>query len=454
MNRQDQTCQNREQWKETGMSSSGSIDTELKRIVGKDGILPEKCASLYTYDGITPEFVVVPSSVQEMQDIMVYASKHKLSVMPAGSGTKLGIGNLGQETDFILSTTGLNKVVEYEPADLTVTVEAGIRLVNLQKELAQHRQFLPIDPPYSDKCTIGGIISSNSSGPLRHQHGTARNLVLGMKVLRPDGTVVKSGGKVVKNVAGYDTNKLYIGAFGTLGIITESTLKLAPLPTQQAILGVQFQKIQDAAISGLNIVRSQTLPAFVILCTNFSYSDLDKSKPIVLIGFGGEEETINWQLDSAQTLMEQNGAISVKLIDRESHESIRDAIQEFPAVENTSNTVLVKVNLKRTDVVEFAETVQTVTENMMVLLGNGVLYLKISVNSIDDIQSLVKTLTQLRQNVIDVQGNFIIESAPHELKRQMDVWGSVGSTYNLMKQVKTTFDSGNILNPGRFVSSI
>lgn len=436
------------------MSSSGSIDIELKRIVGKDGILPEKCASLYTYDGITPEFVVVPSSVQEMQDVMVYASKHNLSVMPTGSGSKLGIGNLGEKTDFILSTTGLNKVVEYEPADLTVTVEAGIRLGNLQRELAQHRQFLPIDPPYSDRCTIGGIISSNSSGPLRHQHGTARNLVLGMKVLRPDGTVVKSGGKVVKNVAGYDTNKLYIGAFGTLGIITESTLKLAPLPTQQAILAVQFQKIQDAAISGLNIVRSQILPSFVILCTNFTYIDLDNSKPTVIMGFGGEEETISWQTNSAQTLMKQNGAISVNLIDRESQKSIRHAIQEFPAVDNTSNTVLVKVNLKRTDVAEFVETAQEVTENMIVLLGNGVLYLKISVNTNDDIRSLVKTLTQLRQNVKDVKGNFIIESAPHELKRQMDVWGSIEGTHNLMKQVKTTFDAGNNLNPGRFVSSI
>ena len=127
-----------------------------------------------------------------------------------------------------MSTKRLNKVIEYEPADLTVTVESGIRLSDLQKELAVHRQYLPLNPPYADNCTIGGIVATNSSGPLRLRHGTARNLVLGLHVMLANGTVVKSGGKVVKNVAGYDLNKLYIGSYGTLGIITEVSLKLMP----------------------------------------------------------------------------------------------------------------------------------------------------------------------------------------------------------------------------------
>ena len=152
---------------------------ELKHIVGEAGILTEAQVADYTFDGYVPEAVVLPASVQEIQNVLRFASKKALSAIPAGAGTKLGIGNLPQKVDIVLTTTRLNSVVEYEPADLTVTVEAGIRLDDLQTELAQHRQYLPLDPPYSDRCTIGGIVSANASGSLRLRHGTARNQVLG-----------------------------------------------------------------------------------------------------------------------------------------------------------------------------------------------------------------------------------------------------------------------------------
>ena len=275
-----------------------------------------------------------------------------------------------------------------------------------------------------------------------------------MHVVHASGTIVKSGGKVVKNVAGYDLNKLYIGAFGTLGIITEVTLKLAPLPTRQAILGAQFETIQDAVNTGLGTVSSQTLPMFVNLCTNLCINQFSEKQPTLLIGFGGDAETVTWQLNAVQTLVEQNGAIGVQIIEGELQDSIRHAGQEFPAIDNAAGTLLVKVNLKRTDIAEFAEQVHKETNEMMALLGNGVLYLKIPIDSGTDFQRLADTLTQLRQRAMDVKGNLIIEAAPPELKKQIDVWGSIGSTRNLMKQVKTKFDVGSVLNPGRFVSSI
>lgn len=436
------------------METSNSLHDQLRHIVGESGILSEGQVSDYTYDSCVPKIVVIPASVQALQNVLRFASDQNLSVIPAGSGTKLGIGNLTQETDIVLATTRLNKVIEYEPADLTVTVEAGIRLADLQTELAKTRQFLPLNPPYADRCTIGGIVSTNASGPLRLRYGTARNLVLGMHVTHATGIVVKSGGKVVKNVAGYDLNKLYIGAFGTLGIITEVTLKLAPLPTRQAILGIQFQTIKDAVNTGLNIVSSQTLPTFVNLFANVELNQFHEKKPTLLIGFAGDPETVAWQLNSTQTLVEQNDAIGVQNIEGESHDSISHAIQEFSAVDRKSDTVLVKVNLKRTDLAEFAEHGLKDTCQMMVLLGNGVLYFKIPIDSATDLQQLADTLTQLRQRAIDVGGNLIIETAPPELKRQIDVWGPIGDTLKLMEQVKAKFDAKSVLNPGRFVSSI
>ncbi|MCG9126100.1 FAD-binding oxidoreductase [Candidatus Poribacteria bacterium] len=436
------------------MASIEKIDSKLREIIRHDSLMTEEDISSYSYDGITPDEGVIPSSIQELQRIVRYATENKLSIIPTGSGTKLGIGNLAEKTDLVVSTNRLNKVLEYEPADLTVTVEAGIRLTDLQTVLSEHNQFLPLDPPYGDRCTIGGIVSSNSSGPLRHQYGTARNLVLGLKVMNPTGTVVKSGGKVVKNVAGYDINKLYIGAFGTLGIITEVTLKLAPLPTKSAVMISQFENIQDAITSGLMVASSQIQPLYVNLCSRFTCQDITDSKPTLLIGFGGDPEAVSWQLDSTQTLMEQNSSLGVHTIDGESQTDVQKLIQEFAAVNPNSDTVLVKLNLKRTDIAEFAVKVLDITDDIMVIVSNGVLYLRINKISGYDVDSLSQTLNQLREDVVEAHGNLIIEDAPPELKQQIDVWGSIDRTILLMKQIKAKFDGGNILNPGRFVSAI
>ena len=444
------------------MENSGALHDELKHIVGESGVLPEEQVESYAFDGCVPKAVVLPGSVREIQDVLRFAAKQDLSVMPAGAGTKLGIGNLPQKVDVVLATTRLNSVIEYEPADLTVTVEAGIPLAVLQTELAKYRQFLSLNPPYAARSTIGGIVATNVSGSFRLRHGTARNQVLGLKVVHANGTVAKSGGKVVKNVAGYDLNKLYIGAFGTLGIITEVALKLSPIPARQAILTADFQSVQNAADTGLSIVGSQALPLFVNLFINanprLSDASAAKSEPVLTVGFGGDTETVAWQLTHCQEVMEQNGAIGVTIVEDESQQHLQEAIQEFPADSRNIEVVIAKLNLKRTDIAEFVAQVKdtdwTRDVQMMALLGSGVLYLTVPVTSDTDFQQLADALTQLRQSAMKAQGNLIIETAPSELKRHIDVWGSVGGTLSLMKQVKAKFDPDGLLNPGRFISSI
>ena len=437
---------------------------ELKHIVGESGILPEAQIAAYTFDGYVPKTVVLPASVQEIQDVLGFASRNDLSVIPAGAGTKLGIGNLPEKVDVVLATTRLNSVVEYEPADLTVTVEAGIRLIALQAELAKHRQFLPLDPPFADRCTLGGIVSTNASGSLRLRHGTARNQVLGLRVVHANGTVVKSGGKVVKNVAGYDLNKLYIGAFGTLGIITEVTLKLSPIAPRAAILTAGFQNAQDAVNTGLSVVASQTLPMFVNLLINSDLVDTETDgatgvgRSTLVVGFSGDPETVAWQLAQGQGIMEQNGAIGVTTVEGESQRSLQASMREFSVPDADAESVIAKLNLKRTDVAEF---VAQIMDNgwdhdvqVMALLGSGVLYLVVPVTSDTDFQALTERLAQLRQSAMAAHGNLVVETAPPKLKQHIDVWGTVGDTLGLMKQVKARFDSRGLLNPGRFISSI
>ena len=446
------------------MENSRALHDELKHIVGESGILSDEQIAAYTFDGYIPKAVILPASVQEMQEVLQFASKKDLSVMPAGAGTKLGIGNLPERVDIVMATTRLNSVVEYEPADLTVTVESGIRLAALQAVLAQHRQYLALDPPSADRCTLGGIVATNASGSLRLRHGAARNQVLGLRVIHANGTVVKSGGKVVKNVAGYDLNKLYIGAFGTLGIITEVTLKLSPIPAHEAILVADFQNVQGAIDTGLSIVGSQILPMFVNLSIN---SDIvspatdnatDTKRPTLVVGFGGDPETVAWQLAQCQGIMEQNEALGVTMTEGESRVHLQEAIREFPAVDRDTASVIAKLNLKRTGIAEFAAQVMDASwardVQVMALLGSGILYLSIPVTSDTDFEVLANTLTQLRQSAMEVRGNLIVEAAPPELKQYIDVWGPVGDTLGLMKQVKDRFDAGGLLNPGRFVSGI
>ena len=433
---------------------------KLKQIVGESGILPEAQSAAYTFDGHIPKAVVLPASVQEIQDVLRFAAKENLSVMPAGAGTKLGIGNLPQKVDVVLATTRLNSVVEYEPADLTVTVEAGIRLAALQAVLAQHRQYLALDPPSADRCTLGGIVATNASGSLRLRYGAARNQVLGLRVVHANGTVVKSGGKVVKNVAGYDLNKLYIGAFGTLGIITEVTLKLSPIPAYEAILVADFQNVQGAIDTGLSIIGSQILPMFVNLSINADCvgTVTDTKRPTLVVGFGGDPETVAWQLTECQGIMEQNAAFGVTITEGESQARLQEAIREFPAADTDTERVIAKLNLKRTGIAEFAAQIMDESwardVQVMALLGSGILYLSIPVTSDTDFEGLANTLTQLRQSTMEAQGNLIVEAAPPEIKQYIDVWGPVGDTLGLMKQVKDRFDADGLLNPGRFVSNI
>ena len=446
------------------MENSRALHDGLKHIVGESGILAEGKLDAYNVDGYVPRAVVLPTSVHEIQEVLQFAAKHQLSVIPAGAGTKLSIGNLPEKVDIVLATTRLNSVIEYEPADLTVTVETGISLAALQAELAQHRQFLPLDPSFADRCTLGGIISANASGSLRLRYGTARNQVLGLRVVHANGTVVKSGGKVVKNVAGYDLNKLYIGAFGTLGIITEVTLKLSPIPADEVILVADFQNVQGAIDTGLSIIGSQLLPMFVNLSINSDFVDItvdnatDTKRPALVVGFGGDPETVAWQLTECQGIMKQNGAVGVTITEGESRARLQETLQEFPATDTDTERVIAKLNLKRTGIAECAAQIMGAAwardVQVMALLGSGILYLSIPVTSDTDFERLASTLTQLRQSAVEARGNLIVEAAPPELKQLMDVWGHVRDTLGLMKQVKDRFDAGGLLNPGRFVSGI
>ncbi|MDE3077934.1 MAG: FAD-binding oxidoreductase, partial [Chloroflexota bacterium] len=203
-------------------------------------VVPEHELGLYAVDGMAPKVVAYPKTAEQVAEIVRVAAAHRWAVIPRGGGTIIELGGIPRAVDVVICTTDMNRMLEYEPADLTCTVQAGMRLSELQARLSEHGQFLALDPPLPDKATIGGIVAANSSGPLRLRYGTCRDLLIGVRVVNPDGSITKGGGKVVKNVSGYDMCKLYTSSLGTIGIILEATFKLWPLPACESTVVASY----------------------------------------------------------------------------------------------------------------------------------------------------------------------------------------------------------------------
>ncbi len=442
------------------MPNSDVLQKELTRIVGENGLLPNDQHKDYRVDGFMPKAVALPESVEQIQKLLAFATDRGLSVIPAGSGTKLGIGNPPQKVDLVLSTRRLNSMIEYEPADLTVTVQAGMPLANLQVQLSENGQFLPLDPAYASLATVGGIAATNASGSLRLRHGTPRNQVLGMRVVQSGGAVVKSGGKVVKNVSGYDLNKLYIGSFGTLGIITELSLKLSPLAENGITMLLRFKRFEDATKTASDITSSQLLPSYLNLFIN-GVPDTRVLEPSLVVGLDAHPKAIAWQRNQVQWMAKQSGVIGVEIIQERQAAKLAEAMRTFTQTNPSQQIIVCKVNLRMSDIEEYIGVALEVTSalacsvRVMGLMGTGQVYFVFSeIAGTVEPTMIASTLAELRKHASNVGGNLILETAPVEVKRDIDVWGTVGSSSEIMKKIKAQFDPSKLLNPGRFTDGI
>src|SRR6266852_8165114 len=215
----------------------------------------------YAVDGLLPRLVVIPDSVEQVAQIVALTNQQGLKLLTRGGGSRINLGGIPEQIDILLETTKLTRLLEHEAPDLTCHVEAGITLAELQTKLATKGQRLALDPPNAQQATIGGILASNASGPKRLRYGTARDLVIGLHVVQASGEVARSGGSVIKNVAGYDLNKLYIGSLGTLGIIVEANFKLQPLPINERTLILTFSNAEDAIGTVIALMGSLLTPS-------------------------------------------------------------------------------------------------------------------------------------------------------------------------------------------------
>jgi glycolate oxidase FAD binding subunit len=369
----------------------------------------------YAVDGQTPSYVVHATGLEDVTAVLRATDRSGSAVTPWGSGSRQALGMPPSRYDVALDLRALNRIVEYEPADLTVTVQAGMLLSELQRVLADKGQWLPLDPPDG---TIGGILATNASGPARMKHGTARDLVIGMQVVSPQGDVLKSGGRVVKNVAGYDMAKLHIGALGTLGVISQATFKVAPLPkvTRTVTMSGELSNLMSTSL----LIRNR----------GWAVGGLILAGP-------------PWQL----SIRLEGGAAAVERTQRELE--ALGPLTESEALDSAEEAlVIARLSTGPTLVVAACEALATAGARVTAYPTAGVLRGRWS-GSPD-----VAALEAVRRDAEAAGGAFVLEAAPVELKQRFDVWGALPPAFELMRRLKQQFDPNRTLNPGRFVGGL
>jgi glycolate oxidase FAD binding subunit len=394
----------------------------------------------YQIDGKEPALVVTPQSAAEIAAALRICSELEATVIPRGGGTAMAIGNPPRRADVVLELLKFNRVIEHDAANLTVIVRSGATLNAVQTALEGEKQFLPFEPPFADRATVGGAVAANLNGPRRGSYGSVRDLVIGMKVTLASGEEIKAGGKVVKNVAGYDLCKLFVGSLGTLGIITEATLRVAPIPESAATL-VATGDLAQAERLAADLCRSRLLPTAVWLLRD------DSGKAWrVAIRWEGFEETVARQLRESATLAAHAGMNQEILLSKEQSVLWR-RLSDFPL---QTERLVYRVTLPRAAVFEFLQRARHWP--VLEVAGDAALgTVWIVCGAKPAALSLFFQLIELARAQ---HGHAIIFAAPAALKSSVNVWGPSPSTLSLMREIKRQFDPKGLLNSGRYVGGI
>ena len=444
------------------MSNSNQWISALKGIIGEPNVIqdPDQLRA-YAVDGLAPKAVVIPGSVEEVSRLLAYAHLGKLAVVPRGNGTKMAAGGIPGKIDLVLSMLRINRITEHDIPNLSLSVEAGITLAEVQKRLAGTGKgsFLPLDPPYSEQATIGGIIATNSSGPRRYLYNSARDLLLGLKAVNPNGDLVAFGGKTVKNVSGYDMTKLMIGSWGTLGVITEITTKLLPLPEASATLLASFGDLAKAGSVTRKILHSVLLPSAMELMDGKAAGQIgEKARYLVAFSLEGVGEAVDRQVAEIGELAKREGAVDTKVLKGEDDRTFWIRVRDF-ALASTASVILRSnvVISKLTEILGNYEKMAQAAGVDCALIGhagNGILTSYILNYDAAKMGPVVDLIGKFTDEAAKHEGNLIVESSPRDLKERVSVWGRPRSDEVVMRRLKGTVDPGGVLNPGRFVGGV
>jgi glycolate oxidase FAD binding subunit len=380
-------------------------------------------------------------------------------VYPIGGGTSLGYGLPPRDEGIGLSVGGLNCVVDYPARDMTITVEAGITMERLAATLAEEGQRLPVDVPHAARATLGGVVATNTNGPRRYGQGVLRDYVIGISAVDGQGMPYKGGGRVVKNVAGYDFCKLLTGSLGTLGIITQLTVRVKPIPERTAFLCCTMKDLDEAEKLLSALTYSEVTPTMIELLCGPAWQE-DAACPLasdggddciqLAVGLEGMDAEVSWMMEQLGREWDELGVGSHQSLDQEDADRLMACLVEFP--DGSDAPLVLQASVLPSQTTRFMAAALSVDRRCSIQAhaGNGMVILRMSEISA---RALSKALAgKLQPAAREANGNIVMLSntSGAEMSRQ-SVWGARRAPYSLMSEIKRRFDPKNLLNRGRFV---
>ena len=456
--------------------------SRLGDIVGAENFSadPAQLAS-YEVDSVQPSAVARPGSPGEVAELVRLAAAEKLAIIPAGARTKLSIGMPPSRYDLAIDMTRLNRITAYDPGDLTLGVEPGCKLADLQKTLEQHNQVLPLAVPFTYQTTVGGAISSGVDSPLRQFYGTARDYVLGMEFVTGEGAQTKSGGRVVKNVTGYDLHKLMIGALGTLGIITRVNFKTFPLPRRSRGF-LAFFSGHDGALDLRRRIEQSPLTPLTLEILSPEVAQIfaqrspstapgppapgtwfETSHWVLAAAYEGNDQVLDrYTTDLARMAAEARATSSIALDDTD-RPKVWWRLREFLSLmlDSSPAATIVKFSALPGHFPALLEQTGRIVERYelpaaTLLRGAGVAYLALLPRSRDEqtLHRLALACAEIFQASPAAEYRAMIPWCPAELKRTLNIWGPPREDFKLMQKLKAVFDPQGIFSPGRFMGGL
>ncbi len=446
--------------------SPTDIFKALRSILGEEQIMSVVQDQLEDDLGNQGKVIVFPKTENEIIHVVKYSQQKGMKLTIEGRGTKRGYGGIQGSTDILLSLENHIGIVEHEAGDMTVTVKAGTRFKELQDQLAKCQQMVSLDPAWPEQATIGGVISANDSGPKRLGYGSARDAVIGMRIVYPDGEVIRTGGKVVKNVAGYDMNKLFVGSMGTLGIISEITLKLRPLPKATSLVLCSFTEAKWSVIRAfaLQILDSMIEPVTLELLSS-SLSEMLLGQPLytLAIQFEDVESSVHYQEKFIENIQPENGQITIL-----SENQAKQFWSQFSTITpsgrvardsasvDSSKEVVLKIGVKNLNVLDVMKECERLADAYPVQiqshggLGHGLCEVMLKGDKVD----IITTIVEMRTTVKQLGGYVVIKHAPLEIRQEIKVWGENPSYFFLIEGIKAKIDPHKMINDQRFVGGV
>ncbi len=416
-------------------------------------------------DGISLTSEKTPASAQEISEVLREAYRRRAATIPVGGGTKLHIGNIPRAAQLALRTCKLRGVVEYEPDNLTVSVQAGTPLQELQDTLRQENQFLPLDPPFPEYATVGGLVACNTSGSIRFRYGTIRDFLLGVKIVHPDGAQTKAGGKLVKNVTGYDMCKLYTGSLGTLGILTELTFKAYPRSEALATVVITYPSLEAALRATQVFLESHLQPDAMEAWNENAFASLGRNIKAaqwqLILRLGEVEAAVVWQLDRLREIVPAGRGEIQSILGTEESERFWHQAASAREKGNAQKVALIRCAVLYQSTAQAARLMEEMGRRLEAKTalfchaGNYIIYGRYEWdNELSSAEELRREITLLREYCREQGGHAVVEKVWPEAKQNFDVWGYQEPALEIMKRIKKEFDPRDLLNPGRFVGRI